>query len=180
MKKFFVIILSLFATLLFFGCASKPPASSGMPTKVANARKDAPENVLVGIGTAKMGTKAQSMNMAQTRARTDLSNSMDVIVKNMVRDYTASSEVDPNAALAFQENITVTLSKADLSGAVIWFEEEEKDGQWWCVMHLSKANVVKEISQAQAAARLTVPAMASFDAEKRMNEAFEQAKKEGW
>ena len=47
-------------------------------------------------------------------------------------------------------------------------------------MHLSKASVVNEISQAQAAARLAVPAMASFDAEKRMNEAFEQAKKENW
>jgi len=180
MKKFFIVFLPFCAVLIFLGCASKPPASNGMPTRVANARRDAPENVLVGIGSAKMGTKAQSMNMAQTRARADLSNSMDVIVKNMVRDYTASSEVDPNAALAFQENITVTLSKADLSGAVIWFEEEEKDGQWWCVMHLSKANVVKEISQAQAAARLAVPAMASFNAEKRMNEAFEQARKEGW
>jgi hypothetical protein len=127
-----------------------------------------------------MRTKAQSINMAQTRARAELSNSMSTVVKNMVRDYTASSEVDPNAALAFQENITVTLSKADLSGAVVWFMEEEKDGQWWCVMHLSKADVVKEISQAQAAARLAVPAMASFDAEKRMNEAFEQLKKEGW
>jgi len=45
-------------------------------------------------------------------------------------------------------------------------------------MYLSKANVAREISQAQAAARLKVPAMASFDAEKRMNEAFEQLKKE--
>ena len=48
------------------------------------------------------------------------------------------------------------------------------------MIHLSKANVTREISQAQAATRLAVPAMSSFDAEKRMNEAFEQAKKEGW
>jgi hypothetical protein len=47
-------------------------------------------------------------------------------------------------------------------------------------MYLSKANVTREISQAQAAARLAVPAMASFDAERRMNEAFEQVKQEGW
>jgi hypothetical protein len=180
MKNFFAISLSLCAVLILFGCASKPPASSGMPAKVATARKDAPADVLVGIGTAKMGTKAQTMIIAQTRARADLSNTMGILVKNMVRDYTASSEVDPNVALAFQENLTVTLSKADLSGAVIWFEEEEKDGQLWCVMHLSKANVVKEITQAQAAARLAVPAMASFDAERRMNEAFEQLLKEGY
>jgi hypothetical protein len=105
---------------------------------------------------------------------------MQVLVKNMVRDYTASSEVDPNAALSFQENITVTLSKADLSGAVIQFAEPDDEGYWWVVMYLSKANVAKEISQAQAQARLAVPAMASFDAEQRMNEAFEQLKKEGF
>jgi len=136
--------------------------------------------VLVGISNAKMGTVAQSRNIAATRARAEISNSMDSMVKNMVRDYTASSEVDPQAALAFQENITVTLSKSDLSGAVIQFEEPDKSGEWWVVMYLSKANVVKEINQAQAAARLTVPQMASFDAEKRMNEAFDQARKEGW
>ena len=47
-------------------------------------------------------------------------------------------------------------------------------------MHLSKANAAREITQAQTAAKLAVPAMSSFDAEQRMNEAFEQAKKEGW
>jgi hypothetical protein len=180
MKKIIAVVSAVCFAAVLLGCASKPPASSGMPSNVANARRNAPEDVLVGIGNAKMGTDAQSRNIAATRARAEISNSLDSMVKNMVRDYTASSEVDPQAALAFQENITVTLSKSDLSGAVIQFEEPDKSGEWWCVMYLSKANVVKEISQAQAAARLTVPAMASFNAEKRMNEAFEQARKEGW
>jgi len=180
MKKFFVVILSLCAALVFFGCASRPPTSSWMPSRIANARRKAPKDVIVGIGNAKMGTPTQSRNIAATRAKAEISNVMDTIVKNMVRDYTATSEIDRQAALTFQENITLTLSKSDLSGAVIWIEEPDKDGQWWCVMHLSKANIVKEIVQAQAAAKLAVPAMASFDAEKRMNKAFEQARKEGW
>jgi hypothetical protein len=178
MKKVIGIIAVSCLLLALFSCASKPPASGGMPPEAANARRNAPEDVLVGIGNAKMGTVAQSRNIAATRARAEISNSLDSIVKNMVRDYTASSEVDPGAALAFQENITVTLSKSNLSGAVPYWEGSDKDGQWWCVMYLSKANVAREISQAQAAARLAVPAMASFDAEKRMNEAFEQLKKE--
>ena len=181
MKKL-VGIFTIFCLLLaFFGCASKPPASSGMPSNnIANARRNAPADVLVGIGDAKMGTDSQSRNIAATRARTEISNSMNSLVRNMVRDYTASSEVDPKAALSFQESITVTLSKSDLSGAVVEFEERQKDGHWWVVMYLSKANVAKEISQAQAAARLAVPEMASFDAEQRMNDAFEQLKKEGY
>ena len=180
MKKIFTVITIVCLAAALFACKSKPPASNGMPPEAANARRNAPEDVLVGIGNAKMGTVAQSRNIAATRARAEISNSMNSMVKNMVRDYTASSEVDPNAALAFQENITVTLSKSDLRGAVIHWEGVDKSGMWWCVMHLSKASVVNEISQAQAAARLAVPAMASFDAEKRMNEAFEQARKEGW
>jgi len=181
MKKIIGIIAVSCLLLAFFSCASKPPASSGMSSNnINNARRNAPADVLVGIGNAKMGTKAQSRNIAATRARAEISNIMDSMVKNMVRDYTASSEVDPNAALAFQESITVTLSKSNLSGAVIQFEEPDSDGQWWVVMYLSKANVVKEITQAQAAAKLAVPAMASFDAEQRMNEAFEQLLKEGY
>ncbi|MDR0473552.1 MAG: hypothetical protein LBH43_07780 [Treponema sp.] len=180
MKKIAGLIFAVCLAATLAGCSSKPPVSGGMPHNIANARRNAPEDVLVGIGNAKMGTVAQSRNIAATRARAEISNTMDSIVKNMVRDYTASSEVDPQAALSFQENITVTLSKSNLSGSVIMNEEPDRDGQWWVVMYLSKANVTREISQAQAAARLAVPAMASFDAEQRMNDAFEQAKREGW
>ena len=180
MKKLVGAVFALCLALALAGCASKPPASTGMPSQAANARREAPEDVLVGIGNARLSTEAQSRNIAATRARAEISNSMNSIVQNMVRDYTASSEADPGAALAFQENITVTLSRSDLRGAVVHWEGSEPDGTWWCVMHLSKANVAREISQAQAAARLAVPAMASFDAEARMNEAFERAKAEGW
>jgi len=172
MKKLSGIIFAACLVLIFAGCAS----TSGIPKEIENARKRAPEDVLVGIGSAKLGTVAQSRNLAATRARAELSNAMSSIVSNMVRDYTASSEVDPQAAIAFQENITVTLSRSDVSGAQIMGEEEDKDGQWWCVMYLSKAALVREINQAQAAARLAVPAMASFNAEDRMNEAFDRLK----
>jgi hypothetical protein len=42
----------------------------------------------------------------------------------------------------------------------------------WTIVHLGKSDVAAEIGAAQAAARLAVPAMASFSAEDRMNEAF--------
>ena len=180
MKKLSGVIFAACLVLILAGCAT----TRGLPKEIDNARKRAPEDVLVGIGNAKMGTVAQSRNIAATRARADLSNAMSSIVSNMVRDYTASSEVDPQAAMAFQENITVTLSRSDVSGAQIVNETEDNDGQWWCVMYLNKAALVREINQAQAAARLAVPAMASFDAEARMNEAFDRLKAEqdsgGW
>ena len=180
MKRLIGLILSLCFVLLVAGCASKPPASSGMPISVANARRTAADDVLVGVGTAKLSSAGQSRSLAATRARTEISNTMNNIIKNMATDYWASSEVDPQAQLSYAENITVSLSKSELSGAVIWEEQREKDGTWWCVVHLSKGNVVKEITQAQAQARLAVPAAASLDATARMDEMFDRAKKEGW
>ena len=176
MKRTIAVIAALCLVLTLFGCTSKPPPSRGMPSSISNARRNAPEDVLVGIGNAKMSTVAQSRNIAQTRARAEISNAMNSMVQNMVRDYTASSEVDRNAAIAFQENITVTLSRSNLSGTQIIVEDQDNDGQWWVVMYLNRANVAREINQAQAAARLAVPAMASFDAEARMNEAFDRQK----
>ena len=180
MKKAAILFFALCFTLTFVACASKPPASRGMPSRVARARRNAPNDVLVGIGNAKMANTNQSRSLAATRARTEISNIMSSMVKNMATDYWASSEVDPQAQLAYADNITVTLSKSDLSGATIQFEEPEKDGTWWCVIYLNKADVVREISQAQAAARLAVPQAASLDATARMDEAFERARKEGW
>ena len=180
MKKIVGVVFTICLAVTILGCASssgsKPPASSGMPANIANARRNAPEDVIVGIGSAKMATTAQSRNIAATRARAEISNTMNSMVQNMVRDYTAASEVDPSAVLSFQENITVTLSQSNLSGAVIQFEEPDQNDEWWVVIYLSKNSVVQEINQAQAAAKLAVPAMASFDAEARMNEAFDRAK----
>jgi hypothetical protein len=96
------------------------------------------------------------------------------MVQDMIRDYTAAGGVDPSAALSFQENITAALSKAELTGSRV-VDLDIVDGTTWVVVSLGKTNVVQEINQAQAAAKLAVPAMASFNAEDRMNAAFDKA-----
>jgi hypothetical protein len=99
---------------------------------------------------------------------------MDTIVRDMVRDYSASSEVDHSAALSFQETITVALSQARLQGSSVVAEDEDANGNYWTAVMLNKTSAVNEINQAVAAAKLRVPAMASFDAERRMNSAFDK------
>jgi hypothetical protein len=96
----------------------------------------------------------------------------------MVRDYTAGSEVDHSAVLSFQESITVALSQARLQGAAIVEEDEDKSGNYWTAITLSKSSVVNEINQAVAAAKLRVPAMASFNAQERMDAAFDKILKD--
>jgi len=185
MKRMVGAVLVLIMALAFAGCGSQPAAntaeqSGGMPEWVRKARRSAPEDVLVGIGSAKLATTNQSMNTSEARARAQIVRAMNSMVSNMIQDFTASSEIDPNAALAFQQEITTSLSRAQLTGAVIEDQNVDADGTWWTVIYLNKANVVKEINQAQAAAKLAVPAAAAFMADRQMEEKFRDAAEEDW
>jgi len=195
MKKIIGVTAALCFALGFASCGSSPkkadskPATTTAPTAaskserriggvvpqfVKDAIKKTPEDALVGIGTAKAASLSLARTTATTRARAEISRQMNTMIQDMVRDYSASSEVDPKAALSFQENMTVALSKSTLTGSAIVDEDQDENGNYWVVVMLSKVNTVKEINQAQAAARLNVPAMASFNAEDRMNAAFDR------
>jgi hypothetical protein len=136
----------------------------------------ASEDVLIGIGNYKIGNDMTKMSMgktmAETRARADLSRQLSIIVRNMVNDYTATSEIDPSAAVSFQETVTQTLSKAELKGSRIKTMDTDNNGLLWVVMEYSKSAAEKEVNQAANAAKLAVPAAIAFDATDRMNTAF--------
>ena len=187
MKKLLFIALCLLAVFMM-SCVTTGSSVSGgsaaaaqgrrvdnrIPSEVRDAIRNVPENALVGVGTARMASLSQSRTVSATRARAEISRQMDTIMRDMVRDYTAGSEVDHSAVMSFQENITVALSQSRLQGASIVDEIQDANGNYWTIVMLSKTNTVNEINQAASAARLRVPAMASFDAEARMNDAFDK------
>jgi len=189
-KAISIIAVVALVAVLFASCAGGGGGKSGggssssserkiggsnVPAFVKEAIKNAPEDALIGIGNAKMATQAQSRTIATTRARAEISRQMSTMIQDMIRDYTAGSEVDHSAVISFQENITVALSKAELTGSKVIDFDYTDDNTCWVVVQLGKTNVVQEINQAQAAAKLAVPAMASFNAEDRMNAAFDKA-----
>jgi hypothetical protein len=191
MRKFFVLMITAVVLALpVAGCASAPnpvgqtaSVSSGgglggVPSFVNDAYLNASEDVLIGIGTYKIGNDMSRMGtgktFAETRARADLSRQLSTIVKNMVNDYTATSEIDPGAALSFQENITQTLSKSELKGARVIKMDTDANGLLWLVMDYSKSAAANEVNQAASAAKLAIPAAAAFDALSRMNTAFDK------
>ncbi|MDR1837294.1 MAG: hypothetical protein LBQ89_06505 [Treponema sp.] len=184
MKKTSFVFMSLTVIILAVSCASgsgtSVSANQGrrvdgrVPQFVRDAVRNAPEDALVGIGTARSATLNQSRTISATRARAELSRQMDTIIRDMVRDYTAGSEVDHSATLSFQENITVALSRSRLQGASVVDEDIDEAGNYWTVVMLGKSRAVQEINQAVSAAKLAVPAMASFNAEERMNQAFDR------
>jgi hypothetical protein len=182
MKKSFVLGAAIILLLSLAGCASAPRASdsskklNGVPDFVNEAYMNASEDVLVGIGTYRIGNDMTKMGtgktFAETRARADLSRQLSTIVKDMVNDYTATSEIDPSAALSFQENITQTLSKAELKGSRVVMLQQDDNGLLWVVMEFSKSAAENEVNQAANAAKLAIPAAAAFDALQRMDTAF--------
>jgi len=193
MKRVVVGLVSLCMAFAVMGCASNASANGSgdqqtapattdqsgrvpgsFPAFIKEALRNVPDDVLVGIGVANLANVSQAMTISSTRARADISRQMDTMIQDMVRDYQASSEVDHSAAISFQENITVALSQANLVGARVVEQDRTEDGSVWTVVWLDKASVANEINQAQAAAKLAVPAMASFSAEDRMNEAFDR------
>ncbi|MDR0683654.1 MAG: hypothetical protein LBF83_00775 [Spirochaetaceae bacterium] len=184
-KKNVVLGLAVVLALLLAGCGSAPPPAAaaaskglgGVPSFVNDAYLNASEDVLIGIGTYKVGNDASKVGVgktfAETRARADLSRQLSTIVKNMVNDYTATSEIDPDSALSFQEDITQTLSKSDLKGAKT-IKMDTENGLLWVVMEYSKSAAANEVNQAASKAKLAVPKAAAFDALERMDAAFDK------
>ncbi|MCL2271669.1 MAG: hypothetical protein FWC19_02550 [Treponema sp.] len=181
MKFGLVVLLALFISFSVYGGGKKEAAApaaqqrqvdSRVPQFVRDAIRNVPEDALIGIGTARSASLSQSRTVAGTRARAEISRQLDTFIKDMIRDYTAGSEVDHSAALSFQENITVAISQSRLRGASIANEDLDEKDNYWVVVMMSLNGAVNEINQAVSAAKLVVPAFASFDAEERMNEAF--------
>jgi hypothetical protein len=125
--------------------------------------------VLIGIGAYKIGGDMSKIGtgktFAETKARADISWQLQAIVKNMVIDYTTAKEIDPEAALSFQENITQTLSKSELRDTKIVNMDTDANGLLWVVMEYSKSAAVNEVNQAANAAKLAIPAAVAFDKE---------------
>ena len=185
MKKISGIVFVVCLLLFFAGCASEKPATGvqgGKPDWVLKAENDAraQEDVIVGVGTASLATTNQSMNTSETRARAQIVRAMQSMVSNMIEDYTVSSEIDPSAAVAFQQEITVALARANLSGARIMAQNADQNGAWWTVIVFNRSQAASTINQAQAAAKLAVPAALAFNAENRMEEMFKKAAEEEW
>jgi hypothetical protein len=167
MKKGLLVVLTLLIIFIVVSCG-------GLPGIVRNARRNAPEDVLIGVGSARMPTQNESKIMAETRARAEIARAISSVVENMVRDYQAGSELDHSEALAFQEDITVALASSTLQGAVI-VDEDWINGTYYVVMHMSKSDAFREINQSSAAAKLDAVSRASLLAEGRMNTAFMQS-----
>jgi len=139
---------------------------------IRNARRTAPEGAILGIGSSTHSQRGLRPQTAESRARAEVLRQIDVVVKNMINDYIAGSEEDPQAAVQFSESVTQNLAAQRLQGVII-FDEFRTDGETVYVALISRANIASEIiSASQAVARLNPSAAAAMQAIDRMDRAL--------
>ena len=184
MKRICVFVtLAVAMVFAAASCASAPaapqqhiqPAADPVTEFINNTRMAAPEDALMGIGTARLANRNMSRTLAETRARAEISRQLDNVVSNMVDDFTAANEFDHQAVLSWQMSVTRSLSESQLRGASIFREFTAPDGEHVTVVLLSGSNTATEIlSAVESAARLTPGADAAMWATDRMDRALDQ------
>jgi len=149
-----------------------------VPSFVSDAVKNAPQDALVGVGAAKMAMVSMSQSIAVTRAQADIARQVSQIFIQMVHNYSVTSESDPETVQLFQERVTVTISKAQLSGVSILARDFDDDGNFWVVAIMNREPVSDTISNARNQAKDDFPQMSSFDIAAMLPDVIANAVKE--
>jgi hypothetical protein len=154
MKKTFPVFLAVVAVVLVFSCASTPPAESGSSAPAAPpANPNLPsfvlnppvaEDVIYGIGSAKLANQSQAMQTADARGRTAIAFTLNANVEAMIIDYsrTAGNE-NSQQSLQFIENISRQVTQVKLQGATVVQREQTPDGTFWALVQVKKADAAQ-------------------------------------
>jgi len=182
MKRTFVVTLVIAVAFIATSCATGPGAQASpqrediTPDFVAQAQDNPPGDAFLGIGTGRAMTQNASRSMAENRARVSLAQQMDSSVRNMVTDYTGTSEIEP-AMLQFFETVSRTLAEANLVGTRPNTRTFRVGNSYesWTVMTLSTSDAHRAIAHASEAQRALAPhASASMWGLDRMDALFDQ------
>jgi hypothetical protein len=150
MKRIIPVSLILACVLLIAGCGSAPAPQSGgsdMPDFVLNPPTQ--DDVLYGIGSAKLATQQLSMTMADSRARQSVAFQLRTNVQAMITDYARQSgTMEESTALELAEVVGRQLVNVELSGAKVVKREVMKDGTFWVLMSYSKPEAAQTAAKA--------------------------------
>ena len=145
MKKFSLILLVLVIGFALAGCASKP--SVGSASDVPPWLNDLPpDDVIWGIGQAKQSSVSMSMTIAESRARAAIARELQTKVQQMIEDYNMDAgNVKNQANASMQQNIMRQVINIDVSGARIIQRWQGKDGMWWFLAEMKRADAKKQM-----------------------------------
>ncbi|MCL2380221.1 MAG: hypothetical protein FWC64_01345 [Treponema sp.] len=180
MKRMSVFVaVAVAAAFAITACRSAPTGedqwAAAEPPFVQQAQAN-PDEVYVGIGTGRAMSMNAARQMAENRARVSIAQQMNSSVRNMITDYTGTSELEP-AMLQFFETVSRTLTEVELRGTRP-DTRTRRDGntfEAWTVITISKSDAHSTIANAAASAHMLAPhASAALWSLDRMDAAFEQ------
>jgi hypothetical protein len=147
MKRKGLMIMVFALVFSLAACKSKPPAA-GSASDIPPWLNDLPgDDALWGIGTAKQTSLQASMTTAENRARTSLARQLNVKVQNMFTDYNLDAgNVRNQANTSLQEDVTRQITNMDVSGARSIQRWQGKDGTWWFLVEMKKADAKKQVA----------------------------------
>ena len=143
MKNAYIVIFIFVLVFSVLGCKSPGEKRLENNPNVASFVSDPPNDkeYVFGIGSAKMANVNQSLQAADSRARGDIATKLKVEVESMIIDYSRTAGTENNqAALMFYESISRQMTDATLIGVEVVKREQTKDGSFWTLMRISKAN----------------------------------------
>jgi hypothetical protein len=172
MKKFLLLGLCTICSAVIPSCTSSGITETNQPKierKIAgdvpdNVRKavlNAPDDVIIGIGTANYSILYMAQSTAETRARVEIARQVNSLVTRMVYKHKVANDIDSEKTTEFEETITVQITRANLSGSTIIHREIDEDGAFWVVVSIKKENAAKEINEASP--KITFPELAEFN-----------------
>lgn len=132
MTKTFFIIFSILC-LFFTSCASsgsgstEQRGSSDMPSWFLVPPNS--DDALYGVGQSKKQNPSLAKSVATARARTEVSQAVNVKVSSMMKDFMSESGIGENAqALEFSEAVTKQVTDNALAGCIVKEAHVAKDG----------------------------------------------------
>ena len=152
MKKAFSILLVLSLVVMVVACASKPAPAAPAPVSVqvnspAWINDFPPEDVLWGIGIAKMADPAMGMMTAEERGRVAIARQLNSKVQAMFTDYNlAAGSAGNQATASMQESVSRSVTNMDVSGARPIKREQMPDGTWWYLVEMKKADAKSQVA----------------------------------
>jgi len=181
-----ILLMAVGTALLLSSCSSfinVVVVPKDAPKEVKQAVRKAPNSALIGIGkTTGTGSANLSETVAVARARTLISRQLNTMVRDMISMYQAGSTLDPSAALAFEENITVLLSESTLIGSTVLCQTKDSSNTYWAVVGLTKKEAKIEIERIQNLAKqrmVSQPIVNNVDITINFDNVFDMAVSEG-
>jgi len=174
MKKTCLILLAF--GLVLAACASNSVVTkeSDMPPWLNDLP---PEDAIWGIGLAKQSSPQMSMTTAEARARVAIARQLSTKVQAMFTDYNLDAgNVRNQANASLQEDVSRQITNMDISGARPIQRWQAKDGTWWYLVEMKKADAKKQIAsilgneEAAYAQFKTQQALQMMDAQLAKNE----------